>query len=122
MASQALTDAESAIRWAKRQSRRIPQRTNYAQLLEDACRAAKDVGSGPIALQCPGVEARHWPCLSRLLIMDVPALIERIHPQYVRELDCPPAVAMMQLMFQDVTGHGPSVRSWKHAAEDAWQR
>lgn len=116
MANQALRMAESAVRWAKRPSRRCPSRTNYAQLLDDVCRAARD-GNGPDILSCAGVDVRHWACLSRLLIMDEPALLERIHPKYLHELDCPQAVAMMQLWFQDVTGRGPSVRSWRHARE-----
>ena len=116
MAGEVLRAAESAVRWAKRPSRRNPARTNYAQLLEDVCRAAKD-GEGPIILAASSIDVRHWACLSRLLIMDEPALLERIHPRYLHELDCPQAVAMMQLWFQDVTGRSPAVRSWRHARE-----
>ena len=116
MPNEVLRKAESAVRWAKRPSRRNPSRTNYAQLLEDVCRAAKD-GKDSIILSCADVEVSHWACLSRLLVMDEPALLARIHPKYLHELDCPQAVAMMQLWFQDVTGRAPAARSWRHARE-----
>lgn len=107
--------AEEAVAWAKEPSP-LPHRSNYAQLLEDVLHAVKTTDRGtPIIMSCVGLDVRHWACLSRLLIMDVPALIDRIHPAYNEALDSQAGVAWLQIMFTNITGHRPAVRSWRHA-------
>ncbi len=118
MNSLVLQNAEDAIAWAMTPCEGITHRTNWAKLTEDACRAAAETPSDyPILLRCPGVQATTWPCLSRLLIMDEPALARRIHPAYIKDLDNQDGVANMQRWYHMLTGRKPAARSWKHARE-----
>lgn len=105
----ALQAAEEAVAWAMAPDG--PHRNNYALLLETVCRTA----SGSVAPNLPGLYMAYWPCLSRMLVMDEPALAESIRPKYVEFLDCQAGVAWLQLQFAAVTGRRPAVRSWRHA-------
>lgn len=108
--------AEKAVAWASDLRADGPGRTNYAQLLEDVLRACGRTDAGtPIVTQLPGLAAAHWPCLSRMLVMDEPELIERIHPHLDPALDSQAGVTWLQLQFAAVTGRRPAVRSWRHA-------
>lgn len=108
--------AENAVEWAKAPSVTDPSITNYERLYLDALHAVRSTDPGvPIVLDLPGLVMAHWPCLSRMLIMDSPEFAERIHPQYVEALDSQAGVAWLQLMFERTTGRRPKVRSWRHA-------
>lgn len=109
--------AESAIEWAKEPSRVNPAVANYEALKLDVERIARTTDSGTsvvLRVSVPLAMA-HWACLSRMLVMDEPALSARIHPQYVEALDSQAGAAWLQIMFADVTGRRPKARSWRHA-------
>lgn len=112
----AMQAAEAAVAWAKEPYRDDPSITNYERLLLDALHAARSTDSSePIMLQMRGMAASHWACLSRLLVMDRPELAERIHPHFTPVLDGQAGTTWLQLVFADVTGRRPKVRSWRHA-------
>ena len=115
-----LDNAQQAIRWAESRVDFHPK-TNYAQLLEHACRIssqpdpmnAERILSAAIAW---GAKPAWWPCLSRLLLMDEPALVDAIgDPHYVRDLDCPSGIALVRVWFRRVTGRSPAALTWRHA-------
>lgn len=108
--------AEAAVEWAKRPFRDDPSMTNYERLLLDALHAVRTTdASEPVVLRVRSMEASHWACLSRLLVMDRPELAERIHPHFTPVLDGQAGTTWLQLQFADVTGRRPMVRSWRHA-------
>ena len=107
----ALQAAEEAVAWAMAPCPDGSHRNNYALLLETVCRTA----SSSDAPNLPGLCMAYWPCLSRMLVMDEPALAESVRPRYVEALDCQAGIAWMQLQFAAVTGRRPAVRSWRHA-------
>lgn len=112
----AMQAAEAAVEWAKRPFRDDPSMTNYERLLLDALHAVRTTdASEPVVLHMRGMEASHWACLSRLLVMDRPELAERIHPHFTPVLDGQAGTTWLQLQFADVTGRRPMVRSWRHA-------
>lgn len=109
--------AEAAVEWAKAPSRVNPAVANYEALKLDVERIVRTTDAGtPVVIRVSAPMAMaHWACLSRMLVMDEPALSARIHPQYVEALDCQAGVAWLQLQFTAVTGRRPQVRSWRHA-------
>lgn len=114
----ALQAAEEAVAWAMAPCPDGPHRNNYALLLETVCRGWAKGGGAFDALSATlpsSMGADMWPCLSRLLVMDEPALAESVRPRYVEALDCQAGVAWLQLQFAAVTGRRPTVRSWRHA-------
>lgn len=115
-----LADAQQAVRWAESRNDFFPK-TNYAHLLEYTCRIssrpqqanAECVLNAAIAW---GAKPAWWPCLSRLLLMDEPALADIIgKPHYVHDLDSPSGTALIRVWFRRVTGRSPSARTWRHA-------
>ena len=110
--------AEEAIAWASAPCPDGTHRTNYAHLLETVCRGWAKGGGAFDALSAAlstGMGLDMWPCLSRLLAMDEPALVESVRPRYCEALDCQAASAWLQLQFAAVTGRRPAVRSWRNA-------
>ena len=109
--------AEEAVAWAKEPSRVNPAVSNYDALKLDVQRIARTTDSGiPVVTRISTPMAMaHWACLSRMLVMDEPALSARVHPQYVEALDSQAGTAWLQIMFADVTGRRPEARSWRHA-------
>lgn len=113
----AMQAAEAAVEWAKAPSSVNPAVTNYEALKLDAERVVRttDAGTPVVTRLSVPLAMAHWACLSRMLVMDEPALAARIHPQYVEALDSQAGTAWLQIMFADVTGRRPKVRSWRHA-------
>lgn len=111
--------AEEAVEWAKRPYPAVEGRTNYGQLLERVCAIASEPGKVRVMRNQAelGMNNNYWPCLSRLMIMDEPELVRWIEPRFCEALDRQAGIAMLQLMFQDVTGRRPRARSWRHAKE-----
>lgn len=118
-----LAHAEEAVRWAASRNGLVPKRTNYAQLLEEACRICSrpeppDADRLRSAAASHGAKPSWWPCLSRLLLMDEPALAAVIGlPHYQRDLDSPSGSALLRIWFRRITGRPPAVRTWQHARE-----
>ena len=123
-ASASLAPAEEAVRWAASQNGLMPLRTNYAQLLEEACRICSRP-EPPDADHLRSIAASHgakpswWPCLSRLLLMDEPALVAATGlPHYHRDLDSPSGSALLRMWFRRITGRPPTARTWRHGREE----
>ena len=116
--------AEAAVEWAKRPCERAPEYSNY-EVLHGQVLTVAHMGHvtdpGGIRLadlpypDMPGLAAAYWPCLSRLMVMGVPALGGWIAPHLDPALDGQAGTTWLQLQFADVTGHRPQVRSWRHA-------
>lgn len=113
----AMQAAEEAVAWAKAPSRVNPAVANYEALKLDVERIVRttDAGTPVVTRISVPLAMAHWACLSRMLVMDEPALSARIHPQYSEALDSQAGAAWLQLMFAAVTGRRPKVRSWRHA-------
>lgn len=111
--------AEDAVEWAKQPYPAAEGRTNFDQLLEQV-RGIADV-PGKVRIMrnqaALGMNNNFWPCLSRLMIMADPDLVRWIEPRFCEALDRQAGIAMLQLMYQDVTGERPRARSWRHAKE-----
>lgn len=129
----AMQAAEDAVRWAEAPCPDGTHRNNYARLLTTICcihglhrGAAACTGwlrggafdALSVALST-GMGADMWPCLSRLLVMDEPALAGSVRIAYDAALDSQAGVAWLRIRFPHVAGRPPAVRSWRCAREAA---
>lgn len=113
----AIERVEEAAEWARRPA--ADGRTNYDHMLStvlDAAEGGSDVRTVPICAAI-GMDDSYWPYLVRLVIMDEPELVQWLEPRWCGLLDGQMGTAVLQLMFRDVTGRRPKVRSWRHAKE-----
>lgn len=114
MANVAMEAAEQACAWAKKQSA-VAGKTNFDTLRENVHSVIESTDPGDAVItHLPGIAAAHWPCLSRLLLMDDPTLADRIFPHFVSSLDSRAGIAWMQIMYAAITGQRPKVQSWRH--------
>ncbi|MEG2533648.1 MAG: hypothetical protein RSB04_11615 [Gordonibacter sp.] len=93
--------------------------TNFTKLRLEVARVSGEPGRMLIMRNqaAIGMNNNYWPCLSRLLIMGDPWLVEYINPHYIEALDSPPAAAMLCLYYNRITGSRPKVSSWKVAKQ-----
>lgn len=111
----AMKAAREAVAWGKAPSKVDPAVNNYTALYLDVLRVVRTTDAGQAVVhQLPGLAMAHWPCLSRMLIMDNPGLADRIHPHLDPTLDSQAGTTWLQLQFAEVTGRRPLVRSWRH--------
>lgn len=114
--------AEAAVRWASAPCPDGAHRNNFAALAETVCRGWAKGGGAFDALSAAlstSMEADMWPCLSRLLVMDEPALLGPVRISYDAALDGQAGDAWLRICFPSVVGRAPAVRSWRCAREAA---
>lgn len=111
--------AYDATLWASAPYPAKPAWTNYAQLLHQTVELARKPGTTRLMRNQTtlGMNNNYWPCLSRLMIMDVPELARYIEPRYCSELDNQVGAAKLQVWFRKITSRKPTVRNWMHAKE-----
>lgn len=113
---------EDAIRWAK-QRYRGKCIMNFDALRYEAekhVEAGKELPNNLFndRMRRAGMKPEFWPALSRLLVMDNPALIAHVQPHYSEAFDSQPGVAMLCIYYRQITGTPPRVRSWRIARQE----
>lgn len=105
----------NAIEWAESRDERTCER--YWDILARRADAAYNDRSKQTIMRNQlhlGFNNNIWPALSRMLILDRPYLIAKLHPRTC-ELDCKEGRMLLLLATNGITGRNPLIEDWRDA-------
>lgn len=117
MVDNPLRSAEEAVKWAMKPYGNSPTINMYRALYIQIQGLIEAYGSIDYAVFWVKNSVL-WPCLSRLLIMDDPTLVNYIKPHYIETLDSQAGTTWLCMQFKNITGKPPKMRSWRIARQE----